>query len=84
MAFYHVKDGMFSLNRKILHLGYCSLLNKPVFLTTLEMAPPARTTGLAYHLFYPLISAVLLAIAAFSSADSVWYISANTATESVS
>ena len=47
------------------------------------MPAPNRTTGLPYHLFYPLVSGILLAIAAFSSADSVWYVSANTLSETV-
>ncbi|WVQ99254.1 hypothetical protein IAU59_006386 [Kwoniella sp. CBS 9459] len=37
-----------------------------------------RTVGLPYHLGYPLLSAVLLAISAFASADSVWYVSVST------
>ena len=44
---------------------------------------PARTVGLTIHLLYPLISSILLAIAAFASADSVWYVSANTASLTV-
>lgn len=44
------------------------------------MGAPDRTTGLPIHLLYPLISATLLAIAAFASADSVWYASANSPT----
>ena len=47
------------------------------------MPAPNRTTGLPYHLFYPLVSGILLAVAAFSSADSVWYVSANTLSETV-
>lgn len=47
------------------------------------MGAPDRTTGLPYHLLYPLISAVLLAIPAFASADSVWYVSASTSNETV-
>ncbi|WWC89501.1 uncharacterized protein L201_004425 [Kwoniella dendrophila CBS 6074] len=42
------------------------------------MGAPDRTVGLPYHLGYPLLSAVLLAIAAFSSANSVWYVSVST------
>lgn len=38
----------------------------------------SKTVGLPYHLGYPLISCVLLAVAAFSSADSVWYVSVAT------
>ncbi|ORY32587.1 hypothetical protein BCR39DRAFT_523035 [Naematelia encephala] len=45
------------------------------------MSPPSRTTGLPYHLAYPIISLTLLAVSAFASADSVWYCSANTATQ---
>ncbi|TYJ53436.1 hypothetical protein B9479_005933 [Cryptococcus floricola] len=37
-----------------------------------------RTVGLPYHLGYPLLSCTLLAIAAFASADSVWYVSVAT------
>ncbi|WVN88130.1 uncharacterized protein L203_103331 [Cryptococcus depauperatus CBS 7841] len=37
-----------------------------------------RTVGLPYHLSYPIISCTLLAIAAFASADSVWYVSVAT------
>lgn len=48
------------------------------------MGAPDRTVGLTIHLLYPLISAVLLAVAAFSSADSVYYVSANTPTLTVS
>ncbi|WVQ82192.1 hypothetical protein IAT38_004320 [Cryptococcus sp. DSM 104549] len=42
------------------------------------MGAPDRTVGLPYHLGYPLLSCVLLAVAAFSSADSVWYVSVAT------
>ncbi|WRT66187.1 uncharacterized protein IL334_003140 [Kwoniella shivajii] len=42
------------------------------------MGAPDRTVGLPYHLGYPLLSATLLAIASFSSADSVWYVSIST------
>ncbi|OCF60415.1 hypothetical protein L486_00048 [Kwoniella mangroviensis CBS 10435] len=42
------------------------------------MGAPDRTVGLPYHLAYPILSSVLLAIAAFSSADSVWYVSVST------
>lgn len=38
----------------------------------------SKTVGLPYHLGYPLISCILLAVAAFSSADSVWYVSVAT------
>lgn len=38
----------------------------------------SKTVGLPYHLGYPLISCIFLAIAAFSSADSVWYVSVAT------
>ncbi|WVQ77219.1 hypothetical protein IAR50_006902 [Cryptococcus sp. DSM 104548] len=37
-----------------------------------------RTVGLPYHLGYPILSCILLAIAAFASADSVWYVSVAT------
>ncbi|ODN79959.1 hypothetical protein L202_03833 [Cryptococcus amylolentus CBS 6039] len=37
-----------------------------------------RTVGLPYHLGYPLLSCTLLAVAAFASADSVWYVSVAT------
>ncbi|KAK4687205.1 hypothetical protein P7C73_g2917, partial [Tremellales sp. Uapishka_1] len=47
------------------------------------MAPPDRTVGLPYHLIYPLISNVLLAVASFASADSVWYVSASTSNETL-
>jgi len=47
------------------------------------MAKPDRTVGLTIHLLYPLLSCVLLAIAAFASGDSVWYASANTQTLTV-
>ncbi|WVR07198.1 hypothetical protein IAU60_004239 [Kwoniella sp. DSM 27419] len=42
-----------------------------------------RTVGLPYHLTYPLLSAALLCIAAFASADSVWYVSVNTQSETI-
>ncbi|WWD17475.1 hypothetical protein CI109_101916 [Kwoniella shandongensis] len=42
---------------------------------------PSRTTGLPYHLGYPIVSCIFLAIAAFSSADSVWYVSVTTSSE---
>jgi hypothetical protein len=42
------------------------------------MAPPSRTVGLPIHLFYPIISAILLGVAAFPTADAVWYVSAQT------
>ncbi|KAK8864227.1 hypothetical protein IAR55_001473 [Kwoniella newhampshirensis] len=42
---------------------------------------PSRTVGLPYHLGYPIVSIVFLAIAAFSSADSVWYVSVATSSE---
>ncbi|WWC61677.1 uncharacterized protein I303_104262 [Kwoniella dejecticola CBS 10117] len=45
------------------------------------MGAPDRTVGLPYHLSYPILSAVLLAIASFSSADSVWYVSVSTQTQ---
>ncbi|WWC70389.1 uncharacterized protein I206_104339 [Kwoniella pini CBS 10737] len=45
------------------------------------MGGPDRTVGLPYHLFYPILSSILLAIAGFSSADSVWYVSINTQNE---
>jgi hypothetical protein len=48
------------------------------------MGKPARTTGLPYHLIYPLIAVILLSIAAFAGADSVWYVSVNTQSETVS
>lgn len=48
------------------------------------MGKPDRTVGLTIHLLYPLLSCVLLAIAAFASAESVWYASANTQTLTVS
>ena len=48
------------------------------------MPAPDRTVGLPIHLLYPLISVVLLAIASFSSADSVWYVSASTSNQTVS
>jgi hypothetical protein len=44
------------------------------------MGAPDRTVGLPIHLLYPILSLVLLAIAAFSSASSVWYVSAETPT----
>ncbi|KAI9639539.1 uncharacterized protein MKK02DRAFT_39849 [Dioszegia hungarica] len=44
------------------------------------MGAPYRTVGLPIHLLYPILSLVLLAIAAFSSASSVWYVSAETPT----
>ncbi|ORX36847.1 hypothetical protein BD324DRAFT_473117 [Kockovaella imperatae] len=47
------------------------------------MPVPDRTVGLPIHLLYPIISSVLLAVASFSSADSVWYVSANTPTETI-
>jgi hypothetical protein len=40
--------------------------------------PPSRTVGLPIHLLYPIISAILLGIAAFPTADAVWYVSAQT------
>jgi len=48
------------------------------------MPAPDRTAGLTIHLLYPFISLILLAVAAFSSADSVWLVSANTQTLAVS
>ena len=48
------------------------------------MGAPDRSFGLTIHLLYPLISCILLAVAAFASADSVWYVSANTPTLTVS
>lgn len=42
-----------------------------------------RTTGLPIHLAYPLICLILLGIAAFASAEHVWYVSAVTASMSV-
>ncbi|KAL7421546.1 hypothetical protein Q5752_003315 [Cryptotrichosporon argae] len=45
------------------------------------MAP--RTVGLPYHLGYPIVSFVLLALAAFASADDIWYASVATDTELV-
>ncbi|KAK1924426.1 hypothetical protein DB88DRAFT_540474 [Papiliotrema laurentii] len=47
------------------------------------MGAPDRNVGLPIHLLYPLISSILLAVAAFSSADSVWYASASTPTTTV-
>lgn len=47
------------------------------------MGAPDRTTGLPYHLLYPLVAAVLLAVSAFGSANSVWFVSANTWNETV-
>lgn len=38
----------------------------------------SRTVGLPIHLLYPIISAILLGIAAFPTADAVWYISVQT------
>jgi len=43
----------------------------------------ARTVGLPFHLGYPILSAIFLAIASFGSADSLWYVSVTTATETV-
>lgn len=40
------------------------------------MAP--RTVGLPIHLLYPILSAILLGVAAFPTAGSVWYVSAQT------
>lgn len=48
------------------------------------MTAPDRTTALTIHLLYPLLSLILLAVAAFPSASSVWYVSANTPTMTVS
>lgn len=39
---------------------------------------PSRTVGLPIHLLYPILSAILLGVAAFPTAGSVWYISAQT------
>ncbi|EIW70858.1 hypothetical protein TREMEDRAFT_61370 [Tremella mesenterica DSM 1558] len=47
------------------------------------MGKPDRTVGLPYHLLYPIISCVLLGIAAFSSASTIWYVSATTPTETI-
>lgn len=47
------------------------------------MGAPKRTVGLTIHLLYPLLSLILLAVAAFSSADNVWLVSANTQTLAV-
>jgi hypothetical protein len=42
------------------------------------MGAPKRTVGLPIHLFYPIISAILLGVPAFPTADAVWYVSAQT------
>lgn len=47
------------------------------------MPAPIRTVGLHYHLLYPLISFILLAIPSFTTADSIWYLSTSTSTEIV-
>ena len=39
---------------------------------------PSRTVGLPIHLLYPILSAILLGVAAFPTAGSVWYVSAQT------
>jgi hypothetical protein len=39
-----------------------------------------RTVGLPIHLLYPILCIILLGIAAFGSAEHVWYARAVTAT----
>lgn len=39
---------------------------------------PSRTVGLPIHLLYPILSAILLGVAGFPPAGSVWYLSAQT------
>jgi hypothetical protein len=46
------------------------------------MAP--RTVGLPIHLLYPILAVILLGIAAFASADGVWYVGIQTASMVVS
>lgn len=38
----------------------------------------SRTVGLPVHLLYPMISAILLGVAAFPTASAVWYLSVQT------
>lgn len=54
------------------------LILSPIYYQSIPCQTMSKTVGLPYHLGYPLISCIFLAIAAFSSADSVWYVSVAT------
>ncbi len=41
---------------------------------------PVRSWGLPWHTLYPLMSLTLIAIPAFVSANSLWWVSVNTST----
>jgi hypothetical protein len=47
------------------------------------MAASARSTGLPWHLLHPLVIVVLLSIATWTSAVSVWLASANSLTTQI-
>ncbi len=62
-----------------LHLSLYSPVLPPPILQDIKMAPP-RSYGLPYHILYLVVSLILIAIPAFSTAASVYWLSANTST----